>query len=993
LTVAARENNLPFKFEEVRMVSTSTRVLRTLLFLSLVLCAMPLLAQQTGAISGRVTASDGSALPGVTVEARSDVLPGPRVTVTAANGEYRLRALPPGSYTLKFDLSGMKSVTRNAQVQLDQDTVADASLGMQAVTESATVTAEVSLVDKESAAIASGLSTQELRSLPIAQDYRDLQKFIPSVQYTEETVRGPSAGGSGQDNVYLFDGANVSLPLFGNLSAEPASHDIAQVTVVTGGARAVDFNRSGGFLIDSVSKSGTSAYHGDVGYQFQTAGMSAGLNSGILSRYEQDRSWWNASLGGPILSDHLYFYGSYYRPEQKRDNRANLYGDLPPYDSTRNEGFGKLTITPIQSVLLNLSYRDSKRVDKSALFASTAAATTGTNDESRLKIGTAEASWVINSRSYATLKYSHFVNDTGGLPANISSAVFSSVIGTQLDIANLDTQGLLTVPVLRPGETAYNAFVQPLIDKYGFTQGGVQVGGGTVGFASQFNEENFFRDSGQVGYNLTLGQNITHEIHVGYQRYSDREDLTRSSNGWGLITVPGGRLAPVPGTGKSAFYIAEFQRQTTGQALLHAEYQSQSFEFNDEIRWNNLTINAGVLASEDTLYGQGLREDSSTLSGYVSAPGNRYKMYTIPFHKMIQPRVGATWAYDGKDTIYASYAKYNPAASSLPRAASWDRNVTGTFIDAQFDQNGVLFATVPVNSSSGKLFVQDMTPHTVNEFLLGTAQQVSPRFSARLYGRYRKGTHFWEDTNNNARIAFNPPAGIPPELYIPDLAARLAQIGSGSTYVIADLDGSFSKYYEGALEAEWRGDKTFIRGSYTYSHYYGNFDQDNATGVNNDQNTFIGSSNIADGAGRQLWNFKYGTLRGDRPHLVKIYGAEQLPWNSSAGFFFVFQSGQPWEIQSFEPYRSLTTSTSDSNRFAEPAGSRRGPSHWQVDLNYTQSVNLAARYTVQVALDVFNIFNKQDGYDIQPQAHQGDFGMPRNYFNPRRLQVAARFLF
>jgi len=975
------------------MVSMSTRVLRTLLFLSLVTCAIPVLAQQTGSISGKVTASDGSALPGVAVEARSDVLPGPRVTVTAANGEYRLRALPPGGYMVKFDLSGMQSVTRNAQVQLDQDTVADISLGMQRAVETATVTAEVSLVDKETAAIASGLSTQELQALPIAQDYRDLQKFIPSVQYTEEAVRGPSAGGSGQDNVYLFDGANVSLPLFGNLSAEPASHDIAQVTVITGGARAVDFDRSGGFLIDSVTKSGTSAYHGEASYQFQRQSMSASLNSGILSRYEQNRTWWNASLGGPILKDLLYFYGSYYRPEQDRQNRANLYGDLPPYDSTRNEGFGKVTLTPVQSVLINGSYRYSKHVETSSLFASDASGTTGTGADSRLKIGNAEASWVIDPRSYATLKYSHFVNDTLGLPDNISSAAPSFAIGTQLDVANLDTQGLLTVPVLRPGETAYNAFVQPIIDRYGFTRNGVKVGGGTVGFASQFNSENFFRDSGQVGYNLTLGQKVTHEIHVGYQRYSDREDLIRSSNGWGSITVPGGRLEPVPGTGKSAFYVAEFQRQTSGQALLHAEYQSQSFELNDSIKWNNVTINAGVLASEDTLYGQGLREDSSTLSGYVSAPGNRYKMYRIPFRKMIQPRVGVTWAYDGKDTIFANYAKYNPAASSLPRAASWDRNITGTFIDAQFDQNGVLFATVPVGSSSGKLFVQDMTPHTVNEFLLGTAQQVSPRFSARLFGRYRKGTHFWEDTNNSARIDFNPPPGIPRELYIPDLAARRAQIGSGSTYVIADLDGSFSKYYEGALEAEWRGDKTFIRGSYTYSHYYGNFDQDNATGVNNDQNTFIGSSNIADGAGRQLWNFKYGTLRGDRPHLVKIYGAEQLPWNSSAGFFFVFQSGQPWEIQSLEPYKSLTTSTSDSNRFAEPAGSRRGPSHWQIDLNYTQNFNLTARYAIQVALDVFNVFNRQDGYDIQPQAHQADFGMPRNYFNPRRLQVAARFLF
>ena len=976
------------------MVSTSARVLRTLLFLSLVLCAIPLLGQQTGEISGKVTAADGSGLPGVTVEARSPVLPQARVTVTGRNGEYRLPALLPGTYTLKFDLSGMQSVTRNAQVQLAQDTVADVSLGLQAIAESATVTAEVSMVDKESATVASGLSTKELQALPIAQDYRDLQKFIPSVQYTEETVRGPSAGGSGQDNVYLFDGANVSLPLFGNLSAEPASHDIAQVTVITGGARAVDFDRSGGFLIDSITKSGTSAYHGEGSYQFQRASMSAGLNSGILSRYQQNRTWWNASIGGPILNDILYFYGSYYRPEQNRDNQANLYGSLPPYESTRNEGFGKLTITPIQSVLLNLSYRDSKRVDTSGLFASTASPTTGTGSEGRLKIGNADASWVINSRSYATLKYSHFVNDTAGRPDFVSGAQPSFTVGTQLDVANLDKLGLLTVPILVTGNPTYNAFVQPLIDKYGYTQNGVKVGGGTVGFGSQFDNDNFFRDSGQVGYNINFGQNVTHELHVGYQRYSDREDLIRSSNGWGLLSVPGGRLAVIPGTGKSAYYTATFQQQTTGQAApIHSEYQSQSFELNDQVRWKNLTINAGVLASQDTLYGQGLKNDYTTLSGYVSAPGNKYKMYTIPFKKMIQPRAGVTWAYNGKDTVFASYAKYVPAASSLPRAASWDRNLTGTFIDASFDQNGVLFDARARGSSSGKLFVQDMTPHTVDEFQIGTAKQVTSRFSARLYGRYRHGTHFWEDTNNNARVAFAPPPGIPQTLYIPDLTAKLAQIGSGSTYVIADLDGSFSKYYEGALEAEYRGDTTFIRGSYTYSHYYGNFDQDDTTGAVNDMNTFIGSSNIGDGAGRQLWNFKYGTLRGDRPHLLKIYGAQQLPWRGSAGFFFIAQSGQPWEIQSFEPYRSLTTSTSDSNRYAEPAGSRRGPSHWQVDLNYTQNFYLTSVFTLQAALDVFNIFNRQDGYDIDPQAHDAAFGQPRSYFNPRRLQVAARFLF
>ena len=971
----------------------TARVFRLAAFLSLLIPVAPLFAQQTGAINGTVKATDGSTLPGVVVEARSNVLPQARVTVTGSNGEYRLPALPPGSYTLKFDLAGMQSVTRKVEVQLATETTADATLGLAGMEETVTVTAEASLVDQDSATIATALSNDQILGLPVGQEYRDLQKLIPGVQFTQDAIRGPSAGGSGQDNVYQFDGVNVTLPLFGTLSAEPASHDIAQVTVVKGGARAVDFDRSGGFAIDSVSKSGTSQYRGQLSYQLQTVGMSADLDSGIRSRYEQDRSWLTASLGGPLLKDRLYFYGSYYRPESARANASNLYGALPEYDLSRNEGFGKLTFTPAASVLFNLSYRDSKKVEKSDQFAANASATTGTGSEARLQIATVEGSWVISSRSYASINYTHFANKTQGRPDFVADAAVSTAAGTRLDIGALDQQGRLTVPVPVAGAPAFNAFIQPLIDRYGYDQNGVRVGGGTVGYGLQFDDIDFFRDAGQLGYNITLGGRVTHDIHVGYERYTDSEELVRSSNGWGQISVPGGRLAPIPGTGQSAFYTARIQQQGTGQAApIVSDFESHSFEVNDTIRWRNWSFNLGVLASQDTLFGQGLREDASALSGFVSAPGNRYEMYKVPFSKMIQPRLGATFAYNGKDTVYASYAKYTPAASSLPRAASWDRNLIGTFIDVHFDASGVAFAAVPVGSSSGKLFVEDLTPRTIHEFLVGTARQFNGNWSARLYARHRRGSHFWEDTNNTARVAFNPPAGIPREPYIADLTARLSQIGSGSTYVIAELDGAYTRYNEVTLETEWRGEKTFVRGSYTWSEYYGNFDQDNSTTAN-DANIFIGSSFIGDGAGRQLWDFKDGTLRGDRPHMLKVYGYRLLDWNASVGVFGVFQSGQPWETWSFEPYRALTTSTSNTNRYAEPAGSQRSDSHWQLDLNYTQNFRFGKRYNFQIVADAFNVFNRQTGYNIQPERNNSEFGRPRSYFDPRRLQVAARFQF
>ncbi|MCA1559325.1 MAG: TonB-dependent receptor [Acidobacteria bacterium] len=117
-----------------------------------------------------------------------------------------------------------------------------------------------------------------------------------------------------------------------------------------------------------------------------------------------------------------------------------------------------------------------------------------------------------------------------------------------------------------------------------------------------------------------------------------------------------------------------------------------------------------------------------------------------------------------------------------------------------------------------------------------------------------------------------------------------------------------------------------------------------------------------------------------------------MNWNATVGAFAVAQSGQPWEAWSYEPYIALTTSTSDTSRFSEPAGSRRSPSHWQLDLNYTQNFRIS-RLNLQLAGDLFNVFDRQTGYSFQPSVHNSQFGQPRLYFDPRRFQLAARLQF
>ncbi|HEX3068569.1 MAG TPA: carboxypeptidase regulatory-like domain-containing protein [Thermoanaerobaculia bacterium] len=1009
-------------------------------------------AQQTGAFHGRVTASDGSALPGVTVEARSSSLPQPRVTVTDSNGDYRLPQLQPGSYTLQFTLAGMQTATRKAEALLGQDMAADVKMAVGGVSENITVTAETTLVDRDTTAIQNGLGSSQIRSLPVAQNYGDLQKLIPGAMVTQDTVRGPSAGGSGQSNVYLFDGVNVTTPLFGTLGAEPATHDIAQVNVIKGGAKAVDFDRAGGFLIDSVSKSGTNKYSGEIEYQVLNHTMIADQAGTVNTIFQEDRNWATASLGGPIWPDHLFFYGSYYRPTRKRDNQANLTGPLPKFTVDRKEEFGKLTFTPTSSILINGSYRNSTDVQTSGGgFGTKGAGTTGTGNEGDLKIGTLEGSWVVNPKSFGTFKFTDYKNPTIGIPDHLSSAVASTTIGTHLDIANLDQLGLLTVPTVIATNPTQSAFVQPYIDKYGFIcppgtattvcTPGQRTGGGTVGFAAlSHDDDDFYRKSGQAGYNYTLtAMGMTHDLHGGYQQYTDSEDLFRESNGWGSISIPGGGTAnncpasACGGTAKTAYFLAVFQQQTGGLVpVIHSEFRSRNIELNDTMRLNNWTFNVGVMASNDTLYGQGLKT-ADNVAGFVKSPGTKYKMHNVPYSDTIQPRLGATWAYNGTDTVFASLAKYNPAANSDARAASWDRGLEQT-LNAYFDASGNLLGVDPVKSSSGKLFAAGIKPPETQEYMIGSARQLSSRWSLRAYGRYRHADNFWEDTPNNERVCLAPfgaggvcqtsspvsnaPASVTHAPYIPDLPAKLAAIGSGSTYVIANLDGAFTKYYEVTTESEYTGDKFFVRGSYTWSHYYGNFDQDNSSfSIANDANLFIGSSNIGDAAGRNVWDNKYGDLRGDRRNILKLYGAYTLPWQATTGAYFLYQSGQPYQLESFLPYNTITTSTSDTARYAEPAGRRRTPSYNQLDWNYTQGFALPRGLNLQLVLDWFNVMNHQQGYNYEtrvgtigtcdptksatcfatgltgPVGYLKTAPTPNTFYAPRRFQIAARLMF
>ena len=258
----------------------------------------------------------------------------------------------------------------------------------------------------------------------------------------------------------------------------------------------------------------------------------------------------------------------------------------------------------------------------------------------------------------------------------------------------------------------------------------------------------------------------------------------RSSNGWG-VDHGAWRPAELPGHADLLHgdVPAAGGRQRRADDPLRVPLAEPRVQRHDPLE--QLVVQRRRAASNDTLYGQGLDEDASTLSGYVAATGttpeDAVQMYEIPFGKMIQPRARRDL---GRTTATTRSSPATPSTTRPPARCRVPRRGIAT---SRPRQRALRRQRRAVRDRPGRLLIGQAVRRrpdaaAIDEFLYRHRAAVRAAAGrAALYGRYREGSHFWEDTNNNARVAFKPPAGIPRELYIPDLAAQLAQIGSGST--------------------------------------------------------------------------------------------------------------------------------------------------------------------------------------------------------------------
>ena len=283
--------------------------------------AAPAMAQTTPShLIGTVKDAQGAVLPGVSITATAPSLIGSQTVVSEANGTYRFPSLPAGTYTLKFELSGFKALTRSGIVlALGQTLTIDGEMQLATLQESVTVTAESPIVDTSSTAVGNTLDTKKLIQVPSSSDLWGALAQSPGVR-----MQGFDVGGShkSQQSGYSAFGINGQTRIVtegvdtteSNSGAGFYQDYFSQNEIaVSGAGQDVTMNTPGAAVISTI-KSGGNTFSGLINQTYEGKSYVAdNTNSDITKRggsASPNLLFWenHDDLGGPIKKDKLWFF-------------------------------------------------------------------------------------------------------------------------------------------------------------------------------------------------------------------------------------------------------------------------------------------------------------------------------------------------------------------------------------------------------------------------------------------------------------------------------------------------------------------------------------------------------------------------------------------------------------------------------------------------------------------------------------------------------------
>ena len=966
----------------------------------LALCALPAYAQlATGAIYGTVTDESGAALAGANVTLKG----GARnvSTTSGTDGRFRFLNLDPATYEVTTSLAGFTTVRREHIVVVTGASVdIVTALKIATMEESITVEAATPVIDTKKVGTGTNFTKDELDKVPNSRDPWALLRTVPGILMDRVNIAGNESGqqsnfaGKGalrSDAVWSMDGINITD--MAAVGASPTYFDydaFQEIAISTGGN---DLRQStGGVGLNFVTKRGTNALHGTIRGYYTADDLESSnvpdelanpdpkfLAAGIkpttpdTANHIDSITDYGADLGGPIVKDKLWFWGSY----GKQDIRL-----------IRSSG-ALLDRTLLKDFNVKLNWQASSRDMLSVMWFRGA----------KQKFGRAGAAIGCSGCVEATsATWNQDDNYPEGAPPGLWKIEDSHVFGPNL---------FVTAKYAYYGTGFFLESVGPLDQQGGSSQRLAQTFGSAQ---SQY----FLRPQHTANLDgswFFSGMGGGHELKFGAS--------WRQADGDAQTLLPGDMVYALDNSATDQ--RARIYREGNGKN--RAKYLG--LYVGDTFTQDRLTVNLGL--RYDRQWGEARPSETLPNAGFPDAvPGISFAGYETPFtFSDLTPRLGLTYALDDgrKTLVRASYSRYasqlstgeiaymNPSANAGYVERRWN-DLNGDHLvqpnEVRFDLpvlssgNGFNPAN-PTAVTSANRIDPDYKAPMASEAILGLDREVMADLAMSVTYTYRHNTRqTMEDAIGLTRADYTPgpvltglladgsPYTVP--TFIPNAALVTA---NGNGRLLTNRPGYAQNYHGFELAAIKRlSNRWMARVAASYFNHTESFDGEPVAYLGNptrtDTDPLIEGGEVpvrsaGSGAGDVFYNAKWA---------VNLNAMYQLPWELEIATNIFGRQGS-----SYPNFRTASLGLQGNSRVlvSPDVDTFRMEDTWNVDLRLAKNIRIG-RGNINVTADLFNVFNNNVELNRQRSVTSALFipgvgGYLTDNLSPRVFRFGARVTF
>jgi hypothetical protein len=988
-------------------------------------------AQETtsGSLTGDVVDNQGAAVPGATVTITS--AQGSRSVVTDSNGRFFAPFLTPGSYGVKVELAGFSPVEqKNIQVRLGQRLSLNFTLKVGDITETIEVVGSAPVVDVNSTTAGGVLDADQLKRLPVGRALADTLYLVPGVSDSGPGGgrANPSvSGGSSLDNQYVVDGVNITdmgfggagnyNATFGSLGVGVTSDFIKETQVKTAGFEA-EFGQSTGGVVNVVTRSGGNNFSGAVYGYFRPSGLEAEWKqatspNGTVNTSSRNEYDFGVSLGGPLVKDKVFFFGTFNPQFQNRGFTAPEgfpYASLGEVERKRKiySYAGKLTWQANSNHRFDISLFGDPSTGEDGPQRAAALrriAYPGAPGTTAIEGGFSELDYGAHNQ---TLRYDGILSTNWLIEASVShvSSKFNEIpttddwVYTDLTHVPQGTSGGLGSYERDNGKNYQLSLKSTNI----FNAGGNHQ----VRYGVEYQDIEFTRDFDYTGPGVTVAD--------GRQTVTGVPAEIRIGGGQVFYRATRGKFTPVAPSDQK--FLSLFIQDT---------WQIGKLTLRPGIRWERQHL-TGSEPGTNNLPALCFEGDSRPGAGDGSGEG---KACEFTWDDNFAPRLGATFDIkgDGKSKIYASWGKfYSKIPNDLAvRAMSAEPGITRqNFRDPGLTQpvsNGTLAfgSTTHLLTTSGSAAIIDPESGSsyIQEFTGGVEFEVFRNVSLGARYIHRSMPQVLEDIGQLATVGYllDVCGDTTVDYFITNVSSSTPTVDCGGAVPSFEEDPTHTyDAFEVTINKNF-SDNWGLIASYRYSKLKGMFEgfyrSDNGQTDPSISSLFDFPTNDNTYTGIGVPDFGFrgdirflgltqgeGILPLDRPHQLKVYGNYTFS-NLNLGLGFNYGSGQSLTGWVGNPIyasageipltlRGEGIQTIDGNL-------DRAADDFQVDLHADYTFKLGERQRLVFLADAFNLFNRQEAlnYDNFFERTTGvinpNFGQPQAYGNQSTTSFQAPF--